>query len=329
MHSRLALLACCAALAAALGRHHHHREALPCFSTPIPGLFVQERAAAALPAPGQHPAFGAVLPWADIKAKAVACAPSCRLLFFIRHAQAVSNAVAAAVGVDVWESDIAHRCAFNGTTLFDAELTAVGRAQAAALGVALASSNLTAGLPPAAAVVSPLTRTLATADAALGAILPLTTPFHVTELARERVGRNTCDARRPASDGGASPCGRVATGLRSTFAGPRFEHAFVIVPSSWWPPRKRARAWRPPSRLGLAADADVEWTRSVREPDAALAARARALLATIWRDTPAGAPVFVVAHSGIIPALLTVAGREPYPPQNAELMPALVQVGEC
>jgi hypothetical protein len=37
------------------------------------------------------------VPWSNITAAAAACAPSCRLLLLVRHAQAASNAVAAAV----------------------------------------------------------------------------------------------------------------------------------------------------------------------------------------------------------------------------------------
>ena len=334
---RLALAAACVVVATAAsvaagacdGGRHRRRPDPPCFSTPHVGLFRQEDASTALPTPGQHPSFGALVPWAEVRARAAACAPGCRLIFLVRLAQAVSNVVQAAVGAAVWDSDVGRRCAFNGSTLFDAELTRLGREQATALAAALGGgADLTTGLPPPVAVVSPLTRTLTTADLALGSVLPSNAPFKVTELARERVGVNTCDARRAASDGGRSACGRVATGLRSSFTGPRFHAAFRIIPSSWWPPRKH-RGWSPPRALGLAADADVEWTPTARETDESLRSRARALLATIWRDTPPGAPVFVVTHSGMIPALLEVAGREPYPPTNAELVPALVSVAPC
>lgn len=333
----LALAAACVVVATAAsvaagdsdGHRHRRHSDPPCFATPHVGLFTQENASTALPAPGQHPDFGALVPWAGVRARAAACAPTCRLIFLVRHAQAVSNVVQAAVGSAVWESDVARRCSYNGSTLFDAELTQLGRDQATALAAALGdAADLTTGLPPPVTVVSPLTRTLTTADLALGKVLPADIPFKVTELARERVGVNTCDARRAASDGGRSACGRVATGLRSSFAGPRFHAAFRIIPSSWWPPRKH-RGWSPPRALGLAADADVEWTARARETDESLRTRARALLATIWRDTPPGAPVFVVSHSGMIPALLEVIGREPYPPVNAELVPALVSMAPC
>lgn len=323
---RSLLFALVAAAVAVVTATHSPRHATPCFHTPATGLFVQENATTALPGPGgQHPRFGAVVPWADIRARAAACAPACRLVYLVRHAQAASNVVQARVGPAAWEGHVGRRCRWGGVRLFDAPLTALGRAQAGALAAALAAggaADLFAGLPPPAVVVSPLTRTLHTAVLALDGTIAGAgaSNFSVAELARERVGVNTCDARSPASDGAASPCGHVARGLRSAWTG-KFG-GFPIVRASWW---RRHRAWRPPAALGLTADADVEWTRHHRETDAHLAARADALLDTVWRDTAAGAPVIIVSHSGLIPGLLAAVGREPYPPQNAELVPALVE----
>ena len=320
------LLALVAVTVAAAPLHRAHRP--PCFRTPRFGLFTQENASTSLPGPGgQHPAFGATTPWADIRSLTAACAPRCRLLFLVRHGQADSNVVQARVGPAAWEGHIGRKCRWRGATLLDAALTATGRGQAAALAASLARgglANLTAGLPPPTVVASPLTRTLHTAALALAGVLPPSTNFTVAELARERVGVNTCDARSPATDGGPSPCGRVKHGLRSSWSSTGLYGGFPIVRASWW---RRHHAWRPPAALGLTADADVEWGPRHRESDAHLAARADALLATVWRDTPAGAPVFIVSHSGLIPGLLAAVGRQPYPPQNAELVPALVE--EC
>lgn len=292
------------------------RPPMPCFRTPVTGLFVQENASAALAAPGQHPSFGATAPWPAIRAAASAGVDR-RLFFFIRHGQADSNVVQAAVGQVAWDGGVGQKCGYKGVRLFDAALTRAGAAQASALGTTLAGPRGLAMMlgspspfPPPAVVASPLARALATAALALGPSLP-PTALHVSDLARERVGVNTCDARRPAADGGASPCGAQPAGLRSLFGGGAFD-GFPVV----------GRGRR---RLGLVSDTDEAWTREARESDASLDARAAALLEATWADTPPGTPIVIVAHSGFVPAALAAAGRAPYPPQNAEVVPALIE----
>ena len=312
------LAAALAASAAAAAAPAPRPPRIPCFRTPLLGLFVQENVSAALTAPGQHPSFGARAPWPDIRAAAAACAPRCRLVLLVRHGQADSNVVQAAVGQAAWDGGVGHLCAYQGTPLFDAALTPAGAAQAAALGSILASpgglSTLLGSpspLPPPAVVASPLARALATADLALSPSLPRAS-FHVSDLARERLGVNTCDARRPAADGGASACGPQAAGLRSLFQGEGYDGFPVVGRGTGM-------------RLGLVSDADSDWTPGTREPDVALVARAAAMLDAAWNGTPPGAPLVVVSHSGFVPAALAAAGRARYPPQNAELVPALIE----
>lgn len=75
--------------------------------------------------------------------------------------------------------------------------------------------------------------------------------------------------------------------------------------------------------MGLVSDEDVWWKKHERETDAALKERAHAFLTRIFEFVEADV-VFVVSHSGMIGAILAAMGREAYPAQNAELVPAVV-----
>ena len=79
--------------------------------------------------------------------------------------------------------------------------------------------------------------------------------------------------------------------------------------------------------LGLMGNEDVWWTARGRESDKALHQRATKFLERIFRNVPEEV-VFVVTHSGMIGALLSVMGRESYSASNAELIPALVEFKE-
>jgi broad specificity phosphatase PhoE len=192
------------AAAAAASSHDH------CYTSPFTGLFAQEAGDHATLAPGvrQHPAFGARVPWPDVHARLAACGPACRLLLLVRHGEATSNAVQATVGPREWNLRVGRKCSYRGVPLWDAPLTAVGGAQAAALRAALADGPVTAAdlLGPAAArpraVSSPLRRCLNTTLLALGGgVVPLES-LAVSELARERWGVNTCDGRHPVTPPG-------------------------------------------------------------------------------------------------------------------------------
>ena len=95
------------------------------------GLFVQENASAALASPGQHPGFGAKTSWPSILKL---LRPDRKLIYLIRHGEAVSNAVQAAVGELAWSS-VATACEWENRTsgqilrLFDPSLTSRGEQQ--------------------------------------------------------------------------------------------------------------------------------------------------------------------------------------------------------
>lgn len=98
---------------------------------PLQGLFIQEDASKALPSPGQHTNFGAKITWPSILRLLT---PQHKLLFFIRHGEAVSNAVQASVGELAWAS-VATGCTWHNDSsgealrLYDPSLTARGEEQ--------------------------------------------------------------------------------------------------------------------------------------------------------------------------------------------------------
>ena len=114
-----------------------------CFVTPYRGLFVQEEPDVAAGSRGgiigQHPDFGARVPWSFILDLAdgklgggggeaeerrgskdssgtttPSPCPGCFLVYAIRHGRAVSNAVQQFVGDDAWNSGVGQACSFVG-----------------------------------------------------------------------------------------------------------------------------------------------------------------------------------------------------------------------
>ncbi len=76
--------------------------------------------------------------------------------------------------------------------------------------------------------------------------------------------------------------------------------------------------------LGLASNEDTLWQPHSRESDDAIQKRAHKFLQRVYANVQEDI-VFVVSHSGMIGAILTAMGREPYSATNAELVPALVE----
>ena len=98
----------------------------------VQGLFVQEKKSAALSAPGQHPDFGAKQPWPEVLTHVTGGRR--KMLYLIRHGEAVSNAVQAYVGEKAWKS-VSAECSWknqsSGETLqlYDPSLTVRGQIQ--------------------------------------------------------------------------------------------------------------------------------------------------------------------------------------------------------
>lgn len=292
------------------------------YSSPS-GLFIQERASKQLPGPGQHFSFGALVDWAEIH-QLLQDTPESKLVFLIRHGQAVSNFLSDSLGPDIW-FNLESRCSYtddNGTYwgIFDADLTDLGEAEATALNSMLKDGGwydkLTNSLP-APAIISPLSRCLETTLLAMKGI-PITA-FHVDEDARETLGEDTCDARRAASDPQdgdpghlIGPC-QFTIGLRNKF--PEFE--FPVSRRSVKMDGSTSRdTW------GLLADEDPLWTTE-RETQSHQTKRALHFLDDLFALVEERV-VFVVTHSGFTRSVLLAVGREPYRPQNTELVPVII-----
>ncbi|KAL6753985.1 histidine phosphatase superfamily [Haematococcus lacustris] len=296
-------------------KHKKHKKKHE-FKSPV-GYFIQERASKQLPGPGQHFQFGALKSWETIL-QTVKDTPDTKLLLLIRHGQAVSNWLQEQLGPDVW-FDVEQTCSYkdkNDTVwgVFDAELTQQGEEQGRYLNSILAGGGwfprITGGLPTRA-VVSPLSRCLHTA-LLVGKDLDIPV-YSVEEAARETLGEDTCDARRSVHDPDSKgdlegPCS-YEQGLRTKF--PEFD--FPILNAS-----KGAAA----PGFGLISDADTLWTDE-RETQKQQIKRAKGFLHTLFDSAPEQV-VVVITHSGFTRSILLAMQREPYRPQNTELVPAIV-----
>mmetsp|Transcript_13165 Transcript_13165/g.23201 ORF Transcript_13165/g.23201 Transcript_13165/m.23201 type:complete len:351 (+) Transcript_13165:85-1137(+) len=282
------------------------------FKSPT-GFFIQERASKQLPGPGQHFQFGALQQWEAIL-ETVQSIPDAKLLLLVRHGQALSNWLQDTLGPDIWFG-VEDKCTYddkNGTVygVFDAELTDLGQDQGRYLNTILAGggwfSRMTGNLS-SRAIVSPLSRCLAT-SMLVSEGLPITS-WSVEEGVRETLGEDTCDARRsvsdpdPAATGSVGPC-TFKQGLRTKF--PQFE--FPVVDKQ--------------GGLGLVSDQDTLWTKN-RETQKDQVKRATRFLTDLWANVQEKV-VVVFTHSGFTRSVLLAAGREPYKPQNTELVPAIV-----
>lgn len=106
-----------------------------------------------------------------------------KVVYFVRHAEALHNEAFKVRG----------RAAYEDPCFVDPELTALGVQQCRALKPQAARVQGSLDL----LVVSPLRRTLETALHTFDMLEG--TPWVAHELVRERIGRNTCDRRRPLS----------------------------------------------------------------------------------------------------------------------------------
>uniref|UniRef100_A0A7S3R9Z3 Phosphoglycerate mutase-like protein n=1 Tax=Dunaliella tertiolecta TaxID=3047 RepID=A0A7S3R9Z3_DUNTE len=294
-----------------VGKHKSH------WTSPL-GYFVQERASKQLPGPGQHFKFGALKPWEEIR-ELVQNDPDSKLLLLIRHGQALSNALQEKLGPDAW-TETESKCNYTDTNgdvynLFDAELTNMGVEQAQYLNSILDGGGwfkTMSGGAKARAIVSPLSRCLNTAllvTKGLGI-----KEFSIEEIVRETLGEDTCDARRSVSDPNPElfgPC-FFKEGLKTRF--PMFD--FPIINS------QRESEGEGLGGLGMVSDEDVLWTPT-REKQKKQVKRASTFLADLFESVPENI-VPVITHSGFIRSLLLAVEREPYRPQNTELVPVIV-----
>ena len=172
---------------------------------------------------------------------------------------------------------------------FDAPLTNLGRAQAQN-----ASSRLrflaNTGLHIDRVIVSPLTRTLQTAQLAThGELTGVTGRFEAVELLRERMGMYPCDSRH----------GRDF--LEATF-GDIADFRYVPRGSN-----------------------DTYWSPEYRESESEVEERVLRFLKWLWSRHPDDNILLVVTHSHFIRALYKVVRLSPLEmPANADIIPIIL-----
>lgn len=174
---------------------------------------------------------------------------------------------------------ILHQCYWSaldgadGITWADAHLTPLGESQAKDVHD-LWSTQLALGIPhPETYYVSPLTRTIQTADLSFSSLpLPASKPYKplIKELLREALGVHTCDRRSTASH------------LRATYPHLSFEPGF--------------------------SEQDMLWQPDYREPRSAREYRLKMLLDEVF-EVDEGVFLSFTSHSGAIGAVLRSVGH--------------------
>jgi broad specificity phosphatase PhoE len=176
----------------------------------------------------------------------------------------------------------------NGTTWADATLTPTGRSQATDV-ASLWTQQIPHGIPlPETYYVSPLTRTVETADLSFSTLnLPEDKPYKplIKELLREALGVHTCDRRS------------TKTHIASTFPHLTFEPGF--------------------------SDADLLWEPDYREPDSARRYRLSQFLDDVFASD-ANVVVSMTSHSGAIASILEAVGHRKFALETGGVVPVFV-----
>ncbi|RHY91314.1 hypothetical protein DYB37_002416 [Aphanomyces astaci] len=208
-------------------------------------------------------------------------ADAVKVLYFIRHAEGHHNAAEKHHGTTVWDHSVSKQDAY-----LDAELNAAGIADASKRSISM-RGELDAGMPLDRILVSPLTRTVQTANLYFNLTPPTTSqvPVHAIESARETLGVHTCDKRRPTAS------------LEADF------------PHIDW------------SRI--EPNVDILWHPSHRETTDEIHARCRDFLREVFHTVP-DTYLAVVSHGGFIQACMDVLGMPSYKPANCEVVPVVV-----
>ncbi|KAF2871642.1 phosphoglycerate mutase [Massariosphaeria phaeospora] len=201
-----------------------------------------------------------------------------KVLFLGRHGQGWHNVAEAKYGMKAWDSYYSMLDGADGMTWSDAKLTPTGQQQAKDVH-ALWQRLLPSGIPaPETYYVSPLTRTLETADLSFAGLdLPADKPYKpiVKELLREALGIHTCDRRSPAST------------ILTAFPHVTLEAGF--------------------------SDADTLWRPDYREPRSARKYRLQQLLDDVFgSDSDPGVFLALTSHSGAIASVLEAVGHRAF-----------------
>ncbi|KAH9087677.1 hypothetical protein LEN26_019901 [Aphanomyces euteiches] len=218
--------------------------------------------------------------WPTFRSLEVFNDPNVKTLYFIRHAEGDHNAAEREYGTEVWDESISKLDKY-----LDAALNRGGMADAQKRSIFM-KTELDAGMPIDRILVSPLTRTIQTADIYFNLSSTELFPVDAIESARETLGVHTCDKRRPTS---------------------LLARDFMFV--NW-------------SRI--SSEQDVLWRADHRETSAEIEARCRVFLEEVFA-TVSETFVAVVSHGGFIRACMNVLEIPSYKPRNCEVVPVVVQ----
>ncbi|KAI4933637.1 uncharacterized protein J4E92_003305 [Alternaria infectoria] len=216
---------------------------------------------------------------------------SYKVLFLGRHGQGWHNVAETKYGTKAWDCYYAALDGFDGITWADANLTTVGQDQALAVNK-LWAEQLPLGIPPPQTYyVSPLTRTIETANLSFKSLpLPSSHPYKpfIKELVREALGVHTCDRRSTASH------------IKATFTDPplTFEPGF--------------------------SNEDLLWEAGYREPRSARRYRLATFLDDVFA-TDDNVWLSFTSHSGAIGSMLEVLGHRTFALETGGVIPVFVK----
>ncbi|KAH8723436.1 histidine phosphatase superfamily [Phaeosphaeriaceae sp. PMI808] len=213
---------------------------------------------------------------------------SIKVIWLGRHGQGVHNVAETKYGTKAWDCYWSALDGADGVTWSDALLTPTGQQQARDVN-ALWKSQLPHGIPlPETYYVSPLTRTIETADLSFtGLNLPSDKPYkpYIKELCREALGIHTCDRRSSKSH------------IASTFPHLTFEPGF--------------------------SDPDPLWQADYREPRSARRYRLATFLDGVFEHDE---HVFLslTSHSGAIASILEAVGHRGFALETGGVIPVVL-----
>ncbi|KAJ7665583.1 histidine phosphatase superfamily [Mycena rosella] len=264
----------------------------------VPGFFLQDDPLADPAMIGAVPARFALLDssdtrWANLGAElsrlnaAADGNTSYKVIMFGRHGQGYHNVGEEKYGTKAWD-DYWSKLNGDGELTWgpDAELTTVGKDQAAAVNKLWKDEAVFGIPPPQKAYCSPMTRAMQTNVITFAGISSERTV--VLEVnCREEYGEHTCDKRN------------TRTYITDTF--PQFD-----------------------IETGFTED-DELWTAESRETGEHAAARAQQVLDRIFREDTDVTFLSITAHGGIINGFLRALGRPKYPLPTGGILPVVVK----
>ncbi|KAG6591117.1 Phosphoglycerate mutase family [Phytophthora cinnamomi] len=207
-----------------------------------------------------------------------------KVVYLVRHAQGTHNVAEQKYGVGRWEDELARTDEF-----LDPDLTPFGVEDTKAKGPPSIAAELQQGMPPIErVVVSPLSRTIQTAQTFFAKDQVTGRPLLCMESCREVLDCYTFDKRRPLSE---------------------IKHKFPDVDFSL-----------------IEHEHDVLWSPTHHETDEEIYERARCFLSELFDAVPERF-VVVVSHVCFIQAVcaVTMARGIDFRPDNCEVVPLVLE----